>query len=193
MYVILRSAAGVVPMFGSLAVCRSERFGSLLLQARREELPSSLSQGCRRGPSIDNAYLTCDFLRVSRRPNPPKATTCALQSSPPRFPSSQAARLFTGSSPCYQPRLMGHEDGQLEAITALDPHGALGLEDDPELAFAGIRALRQMAEFCERYQVSRLRQAGHTWAEIAGWAGVSAQALHKKHAQALRDSEATSR
>ena len=85
---------------------------------------------------------------------------------------------------------MAPQEDQLRQITARDPHGALGLEDDPELAFAGIRALRQMAEFCERYQVSRLRQAGHTWAEIAGWAGVSAQALHKKHAQALRESGA---
>ena len=50
-----------------------------------------------------------------------------------------------------------------------------------------------MAAFCEHYQVRRLRQAGHTWAEIARWAGVSAQALHKKHAQALRDSEAASK
>ena len=65
-------------------------------------------------------------------------------------------------------------------MTARDPYGALGLEDDPELAFAGSRALRQMAESCESYQVGRLRQVGHTWAEIAGWAGVSAQAVHKK-------------
>jgi hypothetical protein len=85
-----------------------------------------------------------------------------------------------------------HED-QIKAITARDPYGALGLEDDPELAFSGIRALRHMADFCETYQVGRLRQADHTWAEIAGWARVSAQALHKKHAQGLRDSEAASK
>ena len=88
---------------------------------------------------------------------------------------------------------MNPQEDQIKALTARDAYGALGLEDDPELAFAGIRALRQMAHFCESYQVRRLRQAGHTWAEIAGWAGVSAQALHKKHAQALRDSEAASR
>jgi hypothetical protein len=84
---------------------------------------------------------------------------------------------------------MALEDDQVKALTARDPYGALGLEDDPELALVGIRALRQMADVCERYQVSRLRQAGHTWVEIARWAGVSAQALHQKHAQALRDSE----
>jgi hypothetical protein len=50
-----------------------------------------------------------------------------------------------------------------------------------------------MAAFCESYQVRRLRQAGHTWAEIAGWAGVSPRALHKKHARALRESEAASK
>ena len=87
---------------------------------------------------------------------------------------------------------MDDENGQLRQIKGRHPYGALGLEDDPELAFAGIRALRQMADFCERYQVRRLRLAGHRWAEIAGWAGVSAQALHKKHARTLRDSEAAS-
>ena len=87
---------------------------------------------------------------------------------------------------------MAPEEDQIKALTARDPYGALGLEDDPELAFAGIRALRQMADFCERCLVRRLRQAGHTWAEIAGWAGVSAQALHKKHVRALRDCVAAS-
>jgi hypothetical protein len=81
---------------------------------------------------------------------------------------------------------MAPEDFQVKAMTARDPYGALGLEDDPQLAFAGIRALRHMADFCESHQVRRLRDAGHTWAEIAGWAGVSPQALHKKLAQALR-------
>jgi hypothetical protein len=84
-----------------------------------------------------------------------------------------------------------HED-QIKELTARDPYGALGLDDDPQLAFAGIRALHHMADFCESYQVRRLRQAGHTWAEIAGWAGVSAQALHKKHVRALRDCVAAS-
>lgn len=53
------------------------------------------------------------------------------------------------------------------------------------MAFADIRALRQLAEFRERYQVGRLREVGQTWAEIASWAGVNAQALHKKHAKTL--------
>jgi hypothetical protein len=87
---------------------------------------------------------------------------------------------------------MTPQQDQIKALTARDPYGALGLEDDPELAFAGIHALRQMADFCESYQVGRLRQAGQSWAEIAAWAGVSAQAIHKKHARALRDSQASS-
>ena len=87
---------------------------------------------------------------------------------------------------------MALEEDQIKAITARDAYGALGLEDDPKLAFVGIRALLQMAAFCESYQVGWLRHAGRTWAEIASWAGVSAQALHKKHAQALRDAEAAS-
>ncbi len=79
---------------------------------------------------------------------------------------------------------MDDEDDHLMETAGRDPYGALGLDDDPEVAFAGVRALRQLAEVCERYQVSRLREVGHTWAEIARWAGVSAQALHKKHARA---------
>ena len=44
---------------------------------------------------------------------------------------------------------MAPQEDQIKALTARDPYGALGLEDDPELAFAGIRALRHMADFCE--------------------------------------------
>ena len=68
-----------------------------------------------------------------------------------------------------------------------EPYAALGLDADPELGFAGIRALRDLAEFCESYQVGRLREAGHSWAGVAALAGVSAQALHKKHARSLKD------
>ena len=126
------------------------------------------------------------------RPNAPKATTCAPRSSSERFPSSQTVWPSGTRSRCYQPRLMTPQQDQIKALTARDPYGALGLEDDPELAFAGIHALHYMADFCESYQVRRLRQAGHTWAEIAAWASVSAQAIHKKHARALRDSQASS-
>ncbi len=65
-------------------------------------------------------------------------------------------------------------------------YGSLGLNPDPDLAFAGVRALRELADFCEGYQVRRLREAGHSWARIAARAGVSPQAVHKKHAQAIK-------
>lgn len=76
-----------------------------------------------------------------------------------------------------------HQD-LLRLLAHRDPQGSLGLDDDPELAFAGIRALRVTAEFCETYQVARLRKAGYSWSRIASWAGVSPQALHKKHSPA---------
>ena len=65
-------------------------------------------------------------------------------------------------------------------------YGSLGLDPDPELAFAGVRALWELADFCEGYQVRGLREAGHSWARIAAWAGVSPQAAHKKYAQAIK-------
>jgi len=78
---------------------------------------------------------------------------------------------------CHQLRLM---DEALWEMARHHAYGSLGLEDDPELAFAGVRALRGLAEFCEGYQVRRLREAGYSWARVATWAGVSPQALHKK-------------
>jgi hypothetical protein len=46
-----------------------------------------------------------------------------------------------------------------------DPYGALGREDDSEVALAAIRAVREVADFCEYHPVSRMRQAGHTSSE----------------------------
>jgi hypothetical protein len=65
-------------------------------------------------------------------------------------------------------------------------YGSLGLDPDPELAFVGVRALRELADFREGYQVRRLREAGHSWARIAALAGVSPRAVHKKYAQATK-------
>jgi hypothetical protein len=77
-------------------------------------------------------------------------------------------------------------DEGLLKIAQQDAYGSLALGPDPELAFAGARALRRLADFCEGYQVRRLREAGHSWARIAAWAGVSPQALHKKYAKAAK-------
>ena len=59
------------------------------------------------------------------------------------------------------------------------------LDPDPDLGFAGVgvRALRELADSCEAYQVRRLRQAGYSWAKIGSWAGVTPQALHKETRQ----------
>jgi hypothetical protein len=71
-------------------------------------------------------------------------------------------------------------DEELWEMARHHAYGCLGLDPDPELAFAGVRALRELADFWEGYQVRRLREAGHSWARIAAWAGVSPQAVHKK-------------
>lgn len=64
-------------------------------------------------------------------------------------------------------------DEGLLKIAQHDAYGSLGLDPDPELAFAGIRALRGLADFCEGYEVHRLREAGHSWVRIAACAGVT--------------------
>jgi hypothetical protein len=68
-------------------------------------------------------------------------------------------------------------------------YGSLGLDSDPELGFAGVRALRELAAFCETYQFRQARAAGHSWAKIASWAGVSPQALHKKYADTVKSAD----
>ena len=67
--------------------------------------------------------------------------------------------------------MMDRRDEELMERARREPHAALGLDADPALGFAGIRALRELAEFCEIYHVGRLREAGHSWAGIAALAG----------------------
>jgi len=77
-----------------------------------------------------------------------------------------------------------------EAVSEMAQHhayGSVGVDPDPELASAGVRALRVLADFCERYQLRRLREAGHSWARIVG-----PQALHKKYAHAIKMANALS-
>jgi hypothetical protein len=71
-------------------------------------------------------------------------------------------------------------------------YGSLDLDVDPELGFAGVRALRELADFCEAYQVRKSRAGGYSWARIASWAGISPQALHKKYAKMI-DAASTER
>lgn len=77
-------------------------------------------------------------------------------------------------------------DEELLEMARHHAHGSLGLDPDPDLALVGVRALRERADFCEGYQVRRLREGGHSWAWIAAWAGVSPQAVLKKYAQATK-------
>jgi hypothetical protein len=55
------------------------------------------------------------------------------------------------------------DEARLLELGGFDAYGSLGLDPDPELGFAGVRALRQLADFCESYQVRRLRESGHSW------------------------------
>jgi hypothetical protein len=77
-------------------------------------------------------------------------------------------------------------DEELLEMARHHAYGSLGLDPDPGPAFVGVRSLRELADFCEGYQVRRLRDAGHSWARIAALAGVSPQAVHKKYAQATK-------
>jgi hypothetical protein len=55
---------------------------------------------------------------------------------------------------------MDYRDEQLMELVRHEPYAVLGMDSDSELGFVGIRALRELAEFCEIYQVRRLREAG---------------------------------
>jgi len=108
--------------------------------------------------------------------------------------------MATRSSRCPAPQRTGHYawfrsklmDETLREIAQHHAHGSLGLEPDPNRPFAGVRAPRKLADFCEGHQVRRLREVGQTWAAIAAWAGVSPLAVYKKYAQAFKVTEAQS-
>ena len=57
---------------------------------------------------------------------------------------------------------------------------------DPALGLRSVAALRRLADRLEDLQVSRARERGWSWAEIAAALGVSKQAVHKKHARPER-------
>jgi photosystem II stability/assembly factor-like uncharacterized protein len=58
----------------------------------------------------------------------------------------------------------------------------LAANEDPGLGLVGVVSLRDAADVCEEFQVLRARDAGWSWARIGAVLGVSAQAVHKKHA-----------
>ena len=83
----------------------------------------------------------------------------------------------------YQPRFA--DTDSLFEIPRPHAYGSLGLDANHEMGFAGVRTLRELADFCEAYQVRRSRADGYSWARIASWAGISPQALHKKYAKMI--------
>lgn len=52
---------------------------------------------------------------------------------------------------------------------------------DPVTGLRAVRALRELADRLEVLQVSRARELGMSWQEIAAALDVSRQAVHKKH------------
>jgi DNA-directed RNA polymerase specialized sigma24 family protein len=58
-----------------------------------------------------------------------------------------------------------------------------GTDPDPAVGLRAVTALRRLLEQLESLQVSRARDLGWSWADIAAVLGVSKQAVHKKHAR----------
>ncbi|MBA2637607.1 MAG: hypothetical protein H0U79_05210 [Solirubrobacterales bacterium] len=57
----------------------------------------------------------------------------------------------------------------------------------PADGLAAVVALRRLAERLEALHVERALRRGWTWAAVAEALGVTKQAVHKKHAQRLRE------
>lgn len=53
--------------------------------------------------------------------------------------------------------------------------------DDPAVGLRAVRSLRELADRLESLQVTRARQLGWSWQDVADALGVSKQAVHKKH------------
>jgi DNA-directed RNA polymerase specialized sigma24 family protein len=58
--------------------------------------------------------------------------------------------------------------------------------DDPSTGLAAVASLRRLLESLEALHVSRARELGWSWQEIAEHLGVSKQAVHKKHGRGRR-------
>lgn len=55
------------------------------------------------------------------------------------------------------------------------------VNDDPQIGLRAVRSLRELAERLEVLHVTRARELGMSWQEIADALDVSRQAVHKKH------------
>ena len=58
---------------------------------------------------------------------------------------------------------------------------------DPREGLEAVVALRRLLDALEAAQVENAVVAGWSWAQIAAILGVSKQAVHKKHAERLRE------
>jgi hypothetical protein len=61
--------------------------------------------------------------------------------------------------------------------------------DQPEVGLRAVVALRQLVEVLEELQVSRARELGWSWRDIARRLGVTKQAVHYKHGLRSRRAE----
>lgn len=52
---------------------------------------------------------------------------------------------------------------------------------DPATGLRAVRSLRELADRLEALQVSRARELGWSWQEVASALGVTRQAVHKKY------------
>ena len=53
--------------------------------------------------------------------------------------------------------------------------------DEPGTGLRAVGSLRELADRLETLQVSRARELGWSWQEVADALGVTRQAVHKKH------------
>ena len=58
--------------------------------------------------------------------------------------------------------------------------------EDPEIGLRGVASLRALLEAVEELQVSRARELGWSWQQIAEPLGVSKQAVHQKYGKGER-------
>lgn len=68
-----------------------------------------------------------------------------------------------------------------DAFEGVDGLARAATDADSVVALRAVAALRRLVEVVERAQVSRARDAGLSWQQIADQLGVSRQAVHKKY------------
>ena len=67
------------------------------------------------------------------------------------------------------------------------PRADIPLPESPADGLAAVVALRRLADRLEFAEVERAVLDGWSWSQIAEALGVTRQAVHKKHAKALKE------